>query len=68
MTRDTHRVDARRVRAGSSGRLLGVGYAQTGRIKGKVVDAENKPVEGAKITMESKEMQPEAQHQDQQAW
>ena len=33
-----------------------VGYAQTGRIKGKVVDAQNKPVEGAQITMESKEM------------
>jgi tetratricopeptide (TPR) repeat protein len=31
------------------------GYAQTGRIKGKVVDAENKPVEGAVILMESKE-------------
>jgi superkiller protein 3 len=33
-----------------------VGYAQTGRVKGKVLDAENKPVEGATITMESKEM------------
>ncbi len=31
-------------------------YAQTGRIKGKVVDATGKPVEGAVITMESKEM------------
>jgi tetratricopeptide (TPR) repeat protein len=31
------------------------GYAQTGRIKGKVLDAENKPVEGAVILMESKE-------------
>jgi tetratricopeptide (TPR) repeat protein len=31
-------------------------YAQTGRIKGKVVDANGKPVEGAIITMESKEM------------
>lgn len=31
------------------------GYAQTGRIKGKVLDAENKPVEGAVISMESKE-------------
>ena len=31
------------------------GYAQTGRIKGKVLDAENKPVEGAIILMESKE-------------
>lgn len=30
-------------------------YAQTGRLKGKVVDAENKPVEGAVILMESKE-------------
>jgi tetratricopeptide (TPR) repeat protein len=29
--------------------------AQTGRLKGKVVDAENKPVEGAAILMESKE-------------
>jgi superkiller protein 3 len=33
-----------------------VGYAQTGRVKGKVLDADNKPVEGATITMESKEM------------
>jgi tetratricopeptide (TPR) repeat protein len=31
-------------------------YAQTGRIKGKVVDVNGKPVEGAIITMESKEM------------
>ena len=36
--------------------LSAVGYAQTGRLKGKVVDAENKPVEGAAIVMESKEM------------
>jgi tetratricopeptide (TPR) repeat protein len=33
-----------------------IGYAQTGRIKGKVVDAQNKPIEGATILMESKEM------------
>jgi tetratricopeptide (TPR) repeat protein len=33
-----------------------VGHAQTGRIKGKVVDAENKPVEGAAVVIESKEM------------
>jgi len=33
-----------------------IGSAQTGRIKGKVLDADNKPVEGAVITMESKEM------------
>lgn len=33
-----------------------VGSAQTGRLKGKVLDAENKPVEGATILMESKEM------------
>jgi TolA-binding protein len=33
-----------------------VGYAQTGRLKGKVVDAQNKPIEGAQITLESKEM------------
>jgi tetratricopeptide (TPR) repeat protein len=33
-----------------------ISYAQTGRIKGKVVDAEGKPVEGAVIVMESKEM------------
>ena len=39
--------------------LSAIGYAQTGRMKGKVVDAENKPVEGAAIVMESKEMQPE---------
>lgn len=32
------------------------GYAQTGRLKGKVVDASNKPVEGATVVMESKEM------------
>jgi tetratricopeptide (TPR) repeat protein len=36
--------------------LSTIGYAQTGRLKGKVVDAENKPVEGAAIVMESKEM------------
>ncbi len=36
--------------------LSAAGYAQTGRLKGKVVDAENKPVEGASIVMESKEM------------
>lgn len=36
--------------------LSTIGYAQTGRLKGKVVDAENKPVEGAVILMESKEM------------
>ena len=28
------------------------GYAQTGQVKGKVVDASNKPVEGATITIE----------------
>jgi tetratricopeptide (TPR) repeat protein len=33
-----------------------IAFAQTGRLKGKVVDAENKPVEGAVIQMESKEM------------
>jgi tetratricopeptide (TPR) repeat protein len=33
-----------------------VGYAQTGRLKGKVVDAGNKPVEGATVVMESKEL------------
>jgi Flp pilus assembly protein TadD len=33
-----------------------VGYAQTGRLKGKVVDASNKPVEGATVVMESKEL------------
>src|SRR4051794_19311370 len=36
--------------------LATVGHAQTGRIKGKVVDAENKPIEGATILMESTEM------------
>jgi tetratricopeptide (TPR) repeat protein len=30
--------------------------AQTGRLKGKVVDADNKPVEGATVLIESKEM------------
>ena len=33
-----------------------VGHAQTGRIKGKVVDAENKPVEGATVILESQDM------------
>jgi tetratricopeptide (TPR) repeat protein len=33
-----------------------VGFAQTGRLKGKVVDAANKPVEGATVVMESKEL------------
>jgi tetratricopeptide (TPR) repeat protein len=32
------------------------GQAQTARIKGKVVDANNKPVEGATVVIESKEM------------
>lgn len=36
--------------------LSTTGYTQTGRLKGKVVDADNKPVEGAVIQMESKEM------------
>lgn len=31
------------------------GYAQTGRIQGKVVDANNKPIEGATITMLGKD-------------
>lgn len=41
--------------------LLGValwaapGYAQTGQVKGKVVDVKNQPVEGAKITIEMTE-------------
>jgi len=33
-----------------------VGAAQTGRIKGRVVDANNKPVEGATVVLENKEM------------
>src|SRR5262245_3069204 len=33
-----------------------VGVAQTGRVKGKVLDANNKPIEGAVILMESQEM------------
>ncbi len=33
-----------------------VGHAQTGRLKGKVVDANAKPVEGATVVMESKEL------------
>jgi len=33
-----------------------LGSAQTGRLKGKVVDAGNKPVEGATVTIESQEM------------
>jgi cytochrome c-type biogenesis protein CcmH/NrfG len=32
------------------------GYAQTGRLKGKVVDVKGQPVEGATVVMESKEM------------
>ncbi len=32
------------------------GSAQTGRLKGKVVDASSKPVEGATVTIESQEM------------
>jgi tetratricopeptide (TPR) repeat protein len=36
--------------------MSAIGYAQTGRLKGKVVDAENKPVEGAAISIESKEL------------
>jgi tetratricopeptide (TPR) repeat protein len=36
--------------------LSTISSAQTGRLKGKVVDAENKPVEGAVISMESKEL------------
>jgi tetratricopeptide (TPR) repeat protein len=36
--------------------LPAIGYAQTGRLKGKVVDGDNKPVEGAVITIENKEM------------
>lgn len=41
--------------------LLGValwaapGFAQTGQVKGKVVDAKNQPVEGAKVTIEMSE-------------
>lgn len=35
---------------------LAIGNAQTGRLKGKVVDADNKPIEGAVIVIESKEM------------
>jgi len=31
--------------------LAAPAYAQTGQVKGKVVDAQNKPVEGAKITI-----------------
>ena len=33
-----------------------IGSAQTGRLKGKVTDAGNKPVEGATVTIESQEM------------
>jgi tetratricopeptide (TPR) repeat protein len=36
--------------------LPAIGYAQTGRLKGKVIDADSKPVEGAVITIENKEM------------
>ena len=44
-----------------------IGYAQTGRIKGKVVDAQNKPVEGAVITDGKQGNEPQAHHQDRQA-
>jgi tetratricopeptide (TPR) repeat protein len=33
-----------------------VGHAQTGRLKGKVVDASGKPVEGATVVMDSKDL------------
>jgi tetratricopeptide (TPR) repeat protein len=33
--------------------LAAPGYAQQGQVKGKVVDADNKPVEGAKVTIEA---------------
>lgn len=33
-----------------------IASAQTGRLKGKVVDASNKPVEGATVTIESQDM------------
>jgi len=36
--------------------LPAIGNAQTGRLKGKVVDAESKPVEGALLTISSKEL------------
>ena len=36
--------------------LPAIGNAQTGRLKGKIVDADGKPVEGAVITIASKEM------------
>jgi tetratricopeptide (TPR) repeat protein len=36
--------------------LPAIGSAQTGRLKGKVVDASNKPVEGAVVSIVSKEM------------
>ncbi|HZB26411.1 MAG TPA: hypothetical protein VE379_09785, partial [Vicinamibacterales bacterium] len=41
--------------------LLGValsavpGFAQTGQVKGKVVDAKNEPIEGAVVTIEMME-------------
>ena len=38
------------------GALAAAAAAQTGRIKGKVVDADNKPVDGATVLIESKEM------------
>ena len=48
--------------------LSTIGYAQTGRLKGKVVDAENKPVEGAVITMESKELNRKISTKTDKAW
>ena len=45
-----------------------IGYAQTGRIKGKVVDAQNKPVEGAIDSDGKQGNEPQAHHQDRQAW
>ena len=40
-----HLRDGARLAAGRAG------VAQTGQVRGKVVDAENKPVEGAKVTL-----------------
>ncbi len=48
--------------------LSTIGYAQTGRLKGKVVDAENKPVEGASDHDGKQGAEPEDQHEDRQAW
>ena len=42
-------------------------YAQTGQVKGKVVDANGKPIEGAEVTIEGSRLgRPQVHRQDEQ--